>query len=265
MQWVLDGIVPCLETNWDATPTSNEAKTGEWSLVMMSVVHPASRNVWASGLSNRESTFNVKTSTNIFWGKFLSSTLTFWDNLHVLKVKPDWIPECTRDEIFEYTICVIASGKIFILFLLRDPCWAKFGSEWDDFQIAKLSLQHILGSKLSTYRQINMPAGALGIARSTFATSRQYRVRFGVQTQQFPFHSINVKLRRGNASPFGITHRTLGQQHEPEGTTCAGCDHTRRADCTLSAESESSQMCYCCIKTVVSSRNSWQARNWKRG
>lgn len=133
----------------------------------------------------------------------------------------------------------IASGKIFILFLLRDPHWAKFGSEWDDFQIAKLNLQHTLASKLSTYRQVNMPARALGITRSTFATSRQYRVNFGVQTQQFPFRSINVNVCRGNASPLGITHRTLGRQHEPEGTTCAGCDHTRRADCTLSAGGQS--------------------------
>ncbi len=39
-------IVPCLETNCEATPTSNEANTGEWSLVMMSLVHPASWKIW---------------------------------------------------------------------------------------------------------------------------------------------------------------------------------------------------------------------------
>lgn len=33
-------ITPCLETNCEATPTSKDAKTGEWSLVVMSVVHP---------------------------------------------------------------------------------------------------------------------------------------------------------------------------------------------------------------------------------
>lgn len=64
-----------------------------------------------------------------------------------VSLKPNWIAESTRDEIFEYMICVIASGKIFILFLSYDPHWAKFASEWDDFQIAKLSLQRTLGSK----------------------------------------------------------------------------------------------------------------------
>lgn len=37
---VVPAIVPCLETNCEATPTSKDAKTGEWSLVRMSVVHP---------------------------------------------------------------------------------------------------------------------------------------------------------------------------------------------------------------------------------
>jgi hypothetical protein len=30
-----------LETNCDETPTSNVEKTGEWSLVIMSLVHPS--------------------------------------------------------------------------------------------------------------------------------------------------------------------------------------------------------------------------------
>lgn len=38
-------IIPCLETNCEATPTSKDAKTGEWSLVMMSVVHPVNLKI----------------------------------------------------------------------------------------------------------------------------------------------------------------------------------------------------------------------------
>lgn len=33
--------LPFLETNWEVTPASNVAKTGLWSLVMMSLVLPA--------------------------------------------------------------------------------------------------------------------------------------------------------------------------------------------------------------------------------
>ena len=41
--------LPFLETNWEVTPASNVAKTGLWSLVMMSLVLPAGegRNFWA--------------------------------------------------------------------------------------------------------------------------------------------------------------------------------------------------------------------------
>lgn len=35
--------LPFLETNWEVTPASNVAKTGLWSLVMMSLVLPAGR------------------------------------------------------------------------------------------------------------------------------------------------------------------------------------------------------------------------------
>lgn len=45
LKWLLSAwswlvIILCFETNCDATPTSNEANTGEWSLVLMSVVQP---------------------------------------------------------------------------------------------------------------------------------------------------------------------------------------------------------------------------------
>jgi hypothetical protein len=36
-----DHCLPFLETNWEVTPASNVAKTGLWSLVMMSLVLPA--------------------------------------------------------------------------------------------------------------------------------------------------------------------------------------------------------------------------------
>lgn len=37
---IVANILPFFETNWEVTPTSNVANTGEWSLVMISLVHP---------------------------------------------------------------------------------------------------------------------------------------------------------------------------------------------------------------------------------
>lgn len=50
-------------------------------------------------------------------------------------------------------VFLIASGqkqKPKTTLQFRDPGWTKFDTEWDGSEIAKLSLQQTVGSKLST-------------------------------------------------------------------------------------------------------------------
>lgn len=42
-KWIIYFFLPFLETNWEVTPTSNVANTGEWSLVTISSVQPKKR------------------------------------------------------------------------------------------------------------------------------------------------------------------------------------------------------------------------------